>query len=266
MTVSMSLAGQSALVTGGGAGIGRAIALRLAQAGASIAVTDIVADAAHETAELVRGTGRESIALVGDMTVPEQVDRMVEEAADRLGGLHIGVNNVGMLGRHGAAPFLDWTAQAMSDVVAGNLLATMYSCQAEAAAMIRGGSGGAIVNVSSGETTRPAVRLAPYGAAKAGINHLTQTLAIELAPHGIRVNAAAPGTTLTHEVAATFSAEFRQALAASIPLGGELSAPEDLADLVLLLVSDLSAHTTGQFLLSDNGAFLSRSRPALTDS
>jgi NAD(P)-dependent dehydrogenase (short-subunit alcohol dehydrogenase family) len=264
MTITISFEGQAALVTGGGAGIGRAIAVRLAQAGADVAVTDIVASAAHETCELVRGTGRTGVALVGDMTDPDQVDQMVEEATRRLGGLHIAVNNVGMLGKHTAAPFLDWTPQAMADVVAGNLLATMYSCQAEAAAMIRGHHSGAIVNVSSGETTRPAVQLAPYGAAKAAINHLTQTLAIELAPHRIRVNAAAPGTTLTQKVADAFNAEHRKALQASIPLGGDFSAPEDLADLVLFLASDLAAHTTGQFLLSDNGAFLSRSRPAPT--
>jgi NAD(P)-dependent dehydrogenase (short-subunit alcohol dehydrogenase family) len=264
MTVTISLAGQSALVTGGGAGIGRAIAVRLAQAGADVAVTDIVASAAHETCELVRGTGREAIPLVGDMTDPDQVDHMVEEAARRLGGLHIGVNNVGMMGKHTARPFIDWTPQAMSDVVAGNLLTTMYSCRAEAAAMARGRGGGVIVNVSSGETTRPAVRLAPYGAAKAAINHLTQTLAVELAPYRIRVNAVAPGTTLTQEVAAAFGLEHRQALQASIPLGNEFSAPEDLGDLVLFLASDLAAHTTGQFLLSDNGAFLSRNRPAPT--
>ncbi|MCF2531087.1 SDR family NAD(P)-dependent oxidoreductase [Yinghuangia soli] len=264
MTITISLAGQTALVTGAGAGIGRAIAVRLAQAGANVAVTDIVATAAHETSELVRAEGREGLALVGDMTDPRRVDDMVEETVRHFGALNIGVNNVGMLGKHGAAPYLDWSSQAMADVVAGNLLATMYSCQAEAAAMIPAGRGGVIVNVSSGETTRPAVQLAPYGAAKAGINHLTQTLAIELAPHRIRVNAAAPGTTLTQKVAEAFSAEHRAALQASIPLDGEFSAPEDLADLVLLLASDLAAHTTGQFLLSDKGAFLSRSRPAPT--
>ncbi|OPC84062.1 hypothetical protein B4N89_26825 [Embleya scabrispora] len=264
MTIPITLAGTSALVTGGGAGIGRAVAVRLAQAGANVAVTDIVATAAWETCELVRAEGREGIALIGDMTDPDQVDQLIEEAAQRLGGVHIGVNNVGMLGKHTAAPFLEWTARAMSDVVTGNLLATMYSCRAEATAMISRGIGGVIVNVTSGETTRPAVRLAPYGAAKAAINHLTRTLAIELAPHRIRVNAVAPGTTLTHDVAARLGAEYRQALKASIPLGGELSDPRDLADLVLFLASDLAAHTTGQFLLSDNGAFLSRSRPELT--
>ncbi len=263
MTDPTNLTDRAALVTGGGAGLGRAIAVRLAQAGANVAVTDIVPEAAHETCELVRGTGRSAIALIGDMRDPRQVEELVEEATRTLGGLRIAVNNVGMMGKHSAVPFVDWTPQAMSDVVTGNLLTTMYSCRAEAAAMIRQRTDGVIINVSSGEITRPAPRLAPYGAAKAAVNHLTQTLAVELAPHRIRVNAVAPGTTLTREVEAALTADYIQALKASVPLGGELSAPEDLADLVLFLACDLAAHTTGQFLLSDNGAFLSRSRPAL---
>ncbi|MFI1380195.1 SDR family NAD(P)-dependent oxidoreductase [Embleya sp. NPDC020886] len=258
-----NLTDRVALVTGGGAGIGRAIAVRLARAGAHVAVTDIVPEAARETCELVRGVGRSALALIGDMRDPQQVQDLVDEAGSTLGRLRIAVNNVGMMGNHPAAPFVDWTPQAMSDVVTGNLLTTMYACRAEAAAMIRDRTDGVIINVSSGETTRPAPRLAPYGAAKAAVNHLTGTLAVELAPHGIRVNAVAPGTTLTREVEAALTADYIRALRAAIPLGGELSAPEDLADLVLFLASDLAAHTTGQFLLSDNGAFLSRSRPPL---
>jgi 2,3-dihydro-2,3-dihydroxybenzoate dehydrogenase len=260
MAVRIDLTGRAALVTGGGAGIGRAIARTLAEAGADVAIVDIDAAAAEETAASIAGR---AIALVADMTDPEQVAAVVERAARELGGLHIAVNNVGMLGGHAAAPFLDWTPRAIADVVGGNLLATAYACQAQGRVFARTPhSGAAIVNVSSGETTRPAPRLAPYGAAKAGINHLTTTLAVELAPYGVRVNAAAPGTTLTRDVEAALSAEYRQALAASIPLGA-LSAPQDLADLVLFLVSDLAGHTTGQFMLADNGAFLSRNRPSL---
>ncbi|MFF7244420.1 SDR family NAD(P)-dependent oxidoreductase [Embleya sp. NPDC008237] len=263
MTDPTNLTGRAALVTGGGAGLGRAIALTLARAGADVAVTDIVPEAAHATCELVRATGQSALALIGDMRDPHRVDDLVDEATRTLGPLRIAVNNVGMMGEHSAAPFVEWTPRAMSDVVAGNLLTAMYSCRAEAAAMIRDRVDGVIINVSSGETTRPAPRLAPYGAAKAAVNHLTRTLAVELAPHRIRVNAVAPGTTLTREVEAALTADYVRALRASIPLGGELSAPEDLADLVLFLACDLSAHTTGQFLLSDNGAFLSRSRPPL---
>ena len=262
MAVHIDLVGRGALVTGGGAGIGAAVARTLAEAGAAVAILDIDAAATHATVALIEQAGGTALALIDDATDPERVTEAVEHAAREFGGLDIGVNNVGMLGGHAAVPFLEWTTAGMRDVVEGNLMATAYACQAEARVMARQGTGGVIVNVTSGETTRPAPRLAPYGAAKAAINHLTTTLAVELAPHGIRVNAVAPGTTLTREVEASLSVEYREALAASIPLGA-LSAPQDLADLVLFVVSDLAAHTTGQFMLSDNGAFLSRNRPVL---
>jgi 3-oxoacyl-[acyl-carrier protein] reductase len=260
MAVGIELDGRAALVTGGGAGIGQAVCRWLARAGADVAVADLRAEAAEETAALVAAEGVKAVALTVDATDPDQVGSMVDAAAAALGGLDIAVNNVGMTAGHGTAAFVDWSPQALRDVVGVNLMATAYSCQAEARAMIAAGRGGCIVNVSSGETTRPAPGLAPYGAAKAAVNHLTQTLAVELAPHRIRVNAVAPGTTLTAQVAASLSADFQASLLGAIPLGA-LSEPDDMARLVLLVASDLAAHTTGQFLLSDNGAFLSRSRP-----
>ncbi|MGW0657580.1 SDR family NAD(P)-dependent oxidoreductase [Streptodolium elevatio] len=261
MAVDIDLGGRTALVTGGGAGIGRAVCVWLARAGADVVVTDLRGEAAEETAALVAAEGVRSLACAFDATDPAQVARVVDAAVAEFGGLDIAVNNVGMTAGHGASAFVDWTPQGLRDVVGVNLMATAYSCQAEARAMIAGGRGGCIVNVSSGETTRPAPGLAPYGAAKAAVNHLTQTLAVELAPHRIRVNAVAPGTTLTEQVAASLTPEFQAALLGAIPLGA-LSEPDDMARLVLFVVSDLAAHTTGQFLLSDNGAFLSRSRPA----
>ncbi|MCF2533791.1 SDR family NAD(P)-dependent oxidoreductase [Yinghuangia soli] len=260
MAVGIELDGRAALVTGGGAGIGRAVCRWLARAGADVAVADLRGEAAEETAALVAAEGVKAVALTVDATDPEQVGAMVDAAVAALGGLDVAVNNVGMTAGHGTAAFVDWSPQALRDVVGVNLMATAYSCQAEARAMIAAGRGGCIVNVSSGETTRPAPGLAPYGAAKAAVNHLTQTLAVELAPHRIRVNAVAPGTTLTAQVAASLSEEFQASLLGAIPLGA-LSEPDDMARLVLLVASDLAAHTTGQFLLSDNGAFLSRSRP-----
>ncbi|ORT57572.1 SDR family oxidoreductase [Streptomyces sp. CB03238] len=267
----LGLQGRCALVTGGGAGIGRAVARVLAEAGAAVAVVDVVAHAARETAQDLVDAGHRAIAVTADVTEARQVEAAVEEAVRELGRLDIAVNNVGMLAGHRPRPFVAWTPGATADVVANNLYATVYSCQAEARAIIAcqdradgggGGGGGVIINVSSGEATRPAPGMAVYGAAKAAVNHLTQTLAVELAPHGIRVNAVAPGTTLTRDVEAGLPVDYRRALLRSIPLGA-LSAPGDLAGLVLLLASDLAAHTTGQFLLADNGAFLSRNRPEL---
>jgi NAD(P)-dependent dehydrogenase (short-subunit alcohol dehydrogenase family) len=126
--------------------------------------------------------------------------------------------------------------------------------------MVDQGRCGVIVNVSSGESTRPALGLAAYGAAKAAINHLTSTLAVELGPHGIRVNAVAPGTTLTPTVAAELTDEYVDALTESVPLR-RMCEPDDLARLVVALASDLGRAVTGQTILADNGAHLSRNRP-----
>ena len=110
-------------------------------------------------------------------------------------------------------------------------------------------------------STRPAPSLSSYGSAKAGINHLTQTMAVELGPHGIRVNAMAPGTTLTDEVRRTFSDEHVDRLIRSLPLR-RMTEPSELGRLAVFLASDLARCVTGQFILADAGAFLSRTRPA----
>ena len=150
----------------------------------------------------------------------------------------------------------------MRDVVEQNLFVTMWSCHAEARAMVAAATEGVIVNVSSGETSRAAVRMAHYGAAKAAINHLTETLAVELAPHGIRVLAVAPGTTLTPVVRAALSDETVEQLVAAHPLG-RLGEPDDLGRLVVALASDLGRSVTGQLVFGDNGAQLARNRPWL---
>jgi NAD(P)-dependent dehydrogenase (short-subunit alcohol dehydrogenase family) len=127
--------------------------------------------------------------------------------------------------------------------------------------MIAGGQGGVILNVSSGETTRPAPFMSAYGAAKAAINHLTQTMAVELGPQGIRVVAIAPGTTLTETVRATFDDDHVAALIEANPLR-RLTEHDELARLSVFLASDLARCITGQLILADAGAYLSRSRPA----
>jgi glucose 1-dehydrogenase/2-deoxy-D-gluconate 3-dehydrogenase len=261
MSADFDLAGSRALVTGAGAGAGRAIARRLARAGCAVAVNDIDPVRADETVALLRADGATAVAVPYDVRVEAQVAAMLDAAGRQLGGLDIAINNVGMLGGRHAQPFLELDGTAIRDVVEQNLIATALCCHAEAAAMVAAGGGGCIVNVSSGESQRPAVGLAAYGAAKAGINHLTRTLASELGPHGIRVNTVAPGTMLTERVRAALTAVYLEALRTSIPLG-RLTEPEDLANVVLFLASPLAAHVTGQFLLVDGGADLSRNRPS----
>jgi NAD(P)-dependent dehydrogenase (short-subunit alcohol dehydrogenase family) len=262
MAIDLGLQGKRALVTGSAIGIGRGIARWLAAAGCDIVLADkdaaMLADAATEVA----GAGTRVVAATTDLRDPDAVRALVERVVDELDGLDVAVNNVGSLAGRMPAAFVDLDDDALRDVVEQNLFVTMWSCHAEARAMLGADTGGVIVNVTSGETTRPSLRMAHYGAAKAGINHLTETLAVELAPHGIRVFAVAPGTTLTPVVAAALSDEQVAGLLAAHPLG-RLGEPDDLGRLVVALASDLGRAVTGQVVFGDNGAHLARNRPAL---
>ena len=179
-----------------------------------------------------------------------------------LGRLDVAVNNAGMLGDAAQSEFADLQANDIRAVIERNLLATTLCCVAEARTLLAQDEGGVILNVTSGETTRPALRLAVYGAAKAGINHLTQTMAAELGPNGIRVLAIAPGTTLTEQVRAVFDDAHVAALEASLPLR-RMTEPEELGRLAAFLASDLARAITGQLFLADAGAHLSRTRPPI---
>ncbi len=258
--IDLGLDGSVAMVTGAGIGIGRAVAQWLVAAGCAVALVDrdpgALADAA---ATLPAGP---VVPVVADLRDPGAATAVVERTVAELGRLDVAVNNVGSLAGLGPAPFLDQDDESVHEVVAQNLLVTATCCRAEAAVMVAAGHGGVILNVSSGESTRPALRLAAYGAAKAAINHLTATLAVELGGDGVRVNAVAPGTTLTPTVRAALADEYVDALAESVPLG-RLNDPDDLARLVVALASDLGRGVTGQLVLADNGAHLARNRPPL---
>src|SRR3954452_12668851 len=192
MTIDLGLRGKRALVTGAGVGIGRGIARWLAAAGCDVVVADKDAATLAEAADEVAGAGTRVVAATADLRDPDAVRALVQRVVDELGGLDVAVNNVGSLAGRTPAAFVDLDDDALRDVVEQNLFVTMWSCHAEARAMIAAGTRGVIVNVTSGETTRPSLRMAHYGAAKAAINHLTETLAVELAPRGIRVLAVAP--------------------------------------------------------------------------
>ncbi|MEI8000614.1 MAG: SDR family oxidoreductase [Actinomycetes bacterium] len=260
--IDLGLTGQRALVTGAAIGIGLGIADWLARAGCDVALVDLdaapLADAAAEVA--VHGTRVHTV--VADLRSPDAARAMVADVVEALGGLDVAVNNVGSLGGRMPAPFLETSDEALAGIVEQNLFVTTWSCHAEAHRMVADGTAGVIVNVSSGESTRPSLTMATYGAAKAAINHLTTTLAVELAPHGIRVLAVAPGTTLTPVVASVFDDATVARMVAAHPLG-RLTEPADLGRLVVALASDLGRAVTGQVVFGDNGAHLSRNRPAL---
>ena len=195
MSIEIDHSGKNVVVTGAGAGIGRSIAVQFARAGANVAVMDKRAEKAQETIELITALNQGfSCSVVGDVREEGQIERMFDESSEKLDGIDIAVNNIGMLGSEGTAPLLEMDEKKWRDVLEQNLLVTALSMKSEANHMRETGNG-VIINVSSGETTRPSPFLAGYGAAKAGINHLTQTAAVEFGPMGIRVIAVAPGTT-----------------------------------------------------------------------
>lgn len=250
--INIDLTGRGAIVTGAGAGIGRAIAGRLAEAGATVAVMDIDPDRAESAATEIRDAGGRAEAVVADVLDHRSFADAIERFA-QVHHLEIAVNNVGNPGGSAAAPFLETTLAEARTMVERNLMATYMCCLVEAQQMKE--RGGVILNVSSGEARRPSPQLAAYGAAKAAVNHLTRTLAVELGPYGIRVNAIAPGTVYTETVRAFVSEEDFAAIGASYPLQRSC-VPDDLGRLSVYLASELAASVTGQIVAADNGAAL----------
>ncbi len=261
MSITIDHAGKVALVTGAGAGIGREVARWFAEAGAAVAVNDIRAEHAAAVVNEITAAGGTAIAVVADCRDDDAVDTMVASTIEQLGGLDIAVNNIGMLppGR-GLKPFVEYRGDDWRDITDQNLTVAALCGRAEAEAMQASG-GGVILFVTSGETTRPSPYNSIYAAAKAAINHLVTSMAVELGPDGIRVLAMAPGTTLTESVAAAFDEDRVAQIVASTPLR-RMVEHDELARLAVFLTSDLARCMTGQFILADAGAFLSRTRPA----
>ncbi len=269
MAVEIDHTGKVALVTGAGAGIGREVARWLARTGASVAVNDIRASGAQAVVEEISAEGGTAFAIVADCREDAAVDVMVATVVDQLGGLDIAVNNIGMLPSGRATkPFVHYRGDDWRDIIDQNLTLAALCGRAEAEHMIAHG-GGVILFVTSGETTRPSPYNSAYAAAKAAVNHLVTSMAVELGPAGVRVLAMAPGTTLTETVVEHFTEERVAAIVASTPLRTMVE-HDELGRLAVFLTSDLARCITGQFILADAGAYLSRSRPpndeGLTDS
>ena len=248
----MRLQGKRALVTGGSRGIGRALALGIAAEGADVVVGyHAHSDAAQDVADAVRALGRRATAVQGDTATRDGAEAVVEAADAFLGGIDLLVNNAGVLKR---TPFLELDEAEWDWVLNTNLKGYFLVGQAAARRMAARGAEGAIVNVSSAGQAVAAPNLAHYCVSKAGVEMLTKQMALELAPHRIRVNAISPGlieTDMNREDIA--DPAFRERRMARIPLK-EIGAPEDLVSAVIFLASNQEARlVTGASLFIDGG-------------
>jgi len=244
----MQLTDQVAIITGSARGIGRATALSLAHEGASIVVVDINAAGAQEVAAEIAGLGRQALAVQTDVADQEQVQAMVQRAMEVFSRIDILVNNAG---NAVLSPLLETTAAVWDRTLKIHLYGTFFCTQAVVPHMVTQRRG-RIVNMSSVSGLVGSAGRVAYSAAKGGINMLTKVLAVELAPHGIRVNAIAPGAVETELTRAAWTQADREGYFRLTPVE-RLGQPEDIAQTVVFLCLPHSDFITGQILAVDGG-------------
>jgi NAD(P)-dependent dehydrogenase (short-subunit alcohol dehydrogenase family) len=244
-----NLRGRTALVTGGGRGIGQAIALELARAGCAVAVNYVIEpERTEETVGQLRALGVDAVGIAGDVGVGADAARMIDEAVARFGRLDVLVNNAGV---QTWTPFLDVTEDEWDRVIRTNLKGCFLCTQAAARHMKD--RGGAIVNIGSGCNKVPFPGLVAYTASKGGIEMLTKVAAVELAPYRITVNCVAPGAVEVERTRLE-TADYAGTWGAITPLG-RVGLPQDIASAVRFLASPNAAFITGQTVWVDGGLF-----------
>ena len=248
----MRLEGKRALVTGAQQGIGRAAVLALAREGADLAINWFEGQAAaEELAMEVRTLQRRAVTVQGDVSRSADVTRFVDEAHRALGGIDVLINNAGVFPR---SPFLELTEAEWDHVLDVNLKGSFLVAQAVSRRMVADGTKGAIVNVSS-SSVRGHVLGVHYAASKNGIIGITRSMALALAPHGIRVNAVAPGITDTAQPRYQFSEAEMAEQSRLVPLGS-MANPEDIADILVFLASQDARFMTGETVHANGGLYM----------
>jgi NAD(P)-dependent dehydrogenase (short-subunit alcohol dehydrogenase family) len=251
LTVTLfDLNGRKAFVTGASRGIGQAIAVTLAEAGADLALVARGEEGLAATAEQVAGHGRKAFVIAADVTDADAVSRAVAMAIEQLGHVDIVVNNAG--GSNFMVPFLELRLPGWDKLLRLNLTSAVYVCHAIGGHLAERGRG-SVINVASvaGLTASPLV--SPYGAAKAGLISLTKTLAVEWAASGVRVNALCPGWTATELNRNLWDDEAAsKATIASVPMQ-RWGRADEMTGPALFLASDASSYMTGQVLVVDGG-------------
>ena len=256
----MLLEGKVVAVTGGSRGIGRAVALACARAGADVVVNfrtggdaDASSGPGQEVLEAIRGLGRQAIAVEGDVADPGTANTIVAGAVEAFGKLDVLASNAGICPFH---TFLDMPLDTMRRTMEVNLFGTFYVAQAAANQMVKQGHGGSIIAMSSISALVGGGQQTHYTPTKAGIHSLMQSCAIALGPHGIRCNSVLPGTIETDINKEDLSdPEKRAYFNKRIPLG-RLGEPEDLGGPIVFLASDMARYVTGAALLVDGGLFV----------
>lgn len=247
----MRLENKVAIVTGSATGIGKAIAMAMAREGASVVIDYVgTPTLANAVVQSIQAAGGKAIAVAADVSNPDQVSQLIQKAVDTFGRLDILVNNAGLEYKH---PFPEFPFDLWQKVIAVDLTGPFLCAQAAAKAMIRQGSGGRIVNISSVHEDLPMPTNAPYCAAKGGLRMLMRTIAVELAPYKINVNNIAPGaiyTPIDTDVESNHAVEER--LMAEIPLG-RWGKPEEVAELAIFLASESASYCTGGTYFVDGG-------------
>jgi len=247
---------KTVVVTGGGRGIGRGIALSMAAAGARVVVAGRSREALDSAVAEMQDLGGTALAVPTDITDRSSVEGLIARTIDSFGYIDCWVNNAGGANAADASPLLDLAEDQWDRVVNLNLKATFFACQAAARAMHRGGS---IINISSRSGSFPNPRTGHYGATKAGLDSLTATMSVEWGHRDIRVNAIAPGMVLTEVNQAPNGSLStpgrRERQVNTVPLG-RLGEARDVGDLAVFLASDGARWLTGQVIQLNGGSRL----------